>query len=285
MGFVRHEIRIGTSRAAYWEKNPHNLDTLIFLHGFPGNHRGLLDLAHTFSDHRIILPDLPGSGESEPFKTRHTLFRFSMWLHEFLKTLHIHRATIIGHSFGSRVAIEFSAYHPHQVRNLVLITPVILLNGALDRSAYYISEITPRSLRTRIMMSSLYQRFISSLIFKSASMKRQAHLNKENDREMRHLNEKATNDISDEFLGRNLLHLAPDIPIPTLVIAGSQDEVAPLETIQQFARLLSHGHLEIVPGAGHIVPLEKPKTVGTLIRRWLELQKTEERETRQQSAL
>ena len=59
------------------------------------------------------------------------------------------------------------------------------------------------------------------------------------------------------------------IAIPTLVIAGADDVITPPATVQAMAAMIPSAELAIIPGAGHLAPLEAPDLVNTAIRKLL----------------
>jgi len=46
--------------------------------------------------------------------------------------------------------------------------------------------------------------------------------------------------------------------LPALVIGGEEDEIAPPPVVRAMGALILNAQVEIVPGAGHVVPLERP---------------------------
>src|SRR3989344_1825037 len=107
---------------------------MILIHGFPGNHHGLVELARSLDNYRLILPDLPASGESEALAGKHTLSNIGDWLNEFLEKLSIEKTIILGHSFGARAALVFAGQHPGKVEKLILITPAVRVAGPIAKA-------------------------------------------------------------------------------------------------------------------------------------------------------
>jgi pimeloyl-ACP methyl ester carboxylesterase len=60
------------------------------------------------------------------------------------------------------------------------------------------------------------------------------------------------------------------IGVPTLVVAGREDQLMPLEWLEELARGIPGARLEVIEGSGHMSSLEKPEEVARLLRRWLE---------------
>ena len=146
MRFQKNSISIHGKKTSYWEKHHTQKPTIVFLHGFPGSHRGLVTVADSIPDHRLLIPDLPACGASESLGTEYALKPYAAWLNDFLTSLAIERAVIIGHSFGARVALRFGLDHPEKVEKLVLIAPVTKVDsliGGLSALYYKVALALP----------------------------------------------------------------------------------------------------------------------------------------------
>lgn len=64
--------------------------------------------------------------------------------------------------------------------------------------------------------------------------------------------------------------LLPSITCPVLVACGEADALTTPEHAREIAALVPQARLEIVPGAGHMLTLEQPERVNTLLRHWLD---------------
>ena len=64
----------------------------------------------------------------------------------------------------------------------------------------------------------------------------------------------------------DLSGVAPDVAVPTLVVNGSADLLSTPGEARQLARRLPDGRIEVVPGAGHLVMLERADAFATLCR-------------------
>lgn len=58
--------------------------------------------------------------------------------------------------------------------------------------------------------------------------------------------------------------------MPTLVLVGDQDTLAPPEAAEATATAIADAELVTVPGSGHLVTLEAPEAVTTAIQYWLQ---------------
>ena len=62
----------------------------------------------------------------------------------------------------------------------------------------------------------------------------------------------------------------PSIPVPTLIVVGEADAITPPATAQAMQREIPNSQLEVIPGAGHLAPMEQPEHVSRAIRGFVE---------------
>lgn len=70
----------------------------------------------------VIAPDLLGHGESDKPRADYSLPAFANGMRDLLAVLGIDRVTVVGHSFGGGVAMQFAYQYPHLVERLVLVS-------------------------------------------------------------------------------------------------------------------------------------------------------------------
>jgi 3-oxoadipate enol-lactonase len=63
------------------------------------------------------------------------------------------------------------------------------------------------------------------------------------------------------------------IGVPTLIIAGEEDGLAPVADAETMKANIPNSRLAVIPKAGHYAPWEKPEEVGTLVRQFLDSQR------------
>lgn len=272
MTFKKNLIVVNGLKTFYWEKNQGQENVIILLHGFPGNHEGLVDMANGLGNYRIIIPDLPACGLSERLAEKQNLENYSQWMNSFLELLSINRPIVVGHSFGSRIALVFDGHYPEKVKELVLITPVVKVEGLIVRFLsveYEIAKILPQYLRSAWLSNKINRKVENTIIFKSASPKRRQELMAREKRELKHLNPQTSIELFDEFYRFSLIPIGETIKTKSLVIAGDLDEIAPLDSVRELAEQLTNSEFVTMKNCGHIVVAEKPLTTASIIRNWL----------------
>ena len=83
---------------------------ILLLHGWGQNIDMMKPLGDAFCEnHRITIIDFPGFGKSDEPKEAWTIDKYSLMLEDFVKQVGIKKPIVMGHSFGGRVAIRYSA--------------------------------------------------------------------------------------------------------------------------------------------------------------------------------
>ncbi|HVN41598.1 MAG TPA: alpha/beta hydrolase [Steroidobacteraceae bacterium] len=94
--------------------------TVLLLHDVPGAARQADELAAALAaDRRVLIPDLPGLGESDPLPSP-TLGAYVAILHESLEALEPAPVDVIGEGLGTVFALALAANRPHRVRRVVV---------------------------------------------------------------------------------------------------------------------------------------------------------------------
>jgi 2-hydroxy-6-oxonona-2,4-dienedioate hydrolase len=195
-----------------------------------------IELAEKFN---VSCPDLPGFGKSDKPDQALNISGLAVALDAFLQESKISRATIVGHSFGCQIGIEFALRFPEKVERLVLAAPS---GDPCVNSAF--------SYFGRLMFDSFLEPF--SLIPIAISDYFRAGLI----RGFRTF-QFALEDHPEDKL--------PQIDIPTLVIRGAKDPIVSADWVKQITRLLPHSHLVTIEDAAHAVNYNSPKAFTKVI--------------------
>ncbi len=115
--------------------------TLIFIPGLSGTTRYWEGrLGALAENHRVLLIDPLGFGDSPKPWSRYTVARHVDALYEILKNEK--SFALIGHSMGTLLAIAYAARHPEQVERLVLLS-VPFFGGAKESQRFFSSQPVP----------------------------------------------------------------------------------------------------------------------------------------------
>jgi pimeloyl-ACP methyl ester carboxylesterase len=96
---------------------------VLLLHGIGDSSRTWLDMiARLARDHTVIAPDLLGHGASDKPRADYSVAAYANGMRDLLGVLEIDRATVIGHSLGGGVAMQFAYQYPERTERLVLVS-------------------------------------------------------------------------------------------------------------------------------------------------------------------
>ncbi|MET0318513.1 MAG: alpha/beta hydrolase [Rhodococcus fascians] len=96
---------------------------LVLIHGIGDSSATWADLVpHLAKTHTVIAPDLLGHGRSDKPRADYSVAAYANGLRDLLSVLDIEHATLVGHSLGGAVAMQFAYQYPQSVDRLVLVS-------------------------------------------------------------------------------------------------------------------------------------------------------------------
>ncbi|MFN9452269.1 MAG: alpha/beta fold hydrolase [Rubrivivax sp.] len=108
-----------------WVEDEGEGDAVVCVHGLGGSSNTFTPLMPVLARHRVLRPDLPGSGRSQHAEGALAIERFASAVQGACERLGITRAHFVGHSLGTIVCQHVAANAPALVRSLTLFGPLI----------------------------------------------------------------------------------------------------------------------------------------------------------------
>ncbi|APF33267.1 alpha/beta hydrolase [Microbacterium sp. AISO3] len=274
----RLETEVLGGTTAYWVYGRDDApQTLLAVHGFRGEHHGLEPVVAHLADVRVIMPDLPGFGETPAIPGReHDLETYADWLTEFAAAA-APGAVVVGHSFGSIVASAAVAGGLPAPR-LILINPIGAPalegpRGVFTRLAVWYYDVgarLPRRVGEALLRNRLIVRVMSLAMVKTRDRTLRRFVHEQHDT---YFSSFADRDVlRDAFVtsvSNDVRAFAPRIPQPTLLIAAVQDDITPIEAERRLRELFPAAELVEIDGVGHLIHYEKPREAAAAIKRFL----------------
>jgi pimeloyl-ACP methyl ester carboxylesterase len=234
-----------------------DLDTppVVLIHGAGGNHLYWPAEVRRLSGHRVFALDLPGHGKSGG-RGQQSVYAYARQVLDWLQGLGMSEAIFIGHSLGSAIALTLAVLYPDHVTGLALLGAAAHLRVRPDILADSVNPTT-------------FHKAVDTIIgaaFSSSADPRLVEL------AGKRMAETRPSVLYGDFAGCNdfdLTERVNEISKPTLVICGSEDQLTPLRNSQFLAGAIPNAQLEVIPDAGHMVMLEKPKEVVAILERFL----------------
>jgi pimeloyl-ACP methyl ester carboxylesterase len=269
---IRRSVNVLGKETVYWERNPNSPVCLVMLHGFRGNHMGLTDLSRNFDGYRLILPDLPGYGESEPLGVQHTLNNFAHWLDEFVGALGVEGWVSWSHSYSGSIALIQAATGIHRPIAMVSVSLAAVrrdLPSQLSTFYYWLGEHLPARMQNRWVTSRTLDHATGRWLFQTVTTKRRRWLMRRGDRNLPMLHPRVVIEEYMSSLNTPLENYARRVDVPVLIIAGARDVIVPLRRLEDLAEMIPNGELEVMPDQGHLAPIERPAATATITKQWL----------------
>ncbi len=278
------DMELNGSTVAYWTYEPVQVTpetrTILVVHGFRGDHHGLLRVADQLPGMRIIMPDLPGFGSSDAFASGpHSVEHYGTFITDFMAALGLGPDTVLlGHSFGSIVAAHFVAAHPGSVSPLILVNPIAAPalegpKGIMTKLAvlyYRTAARLPRRLGLALLRSPLIVRVMSEAMAKTPDKELRRFIHGQHHAYFSAFADRDS--LLESFtasVGGHVAEVAGQLALPVLLIAGEKDEIAMLPDQHRLAALLPDGTLKVIPGVGHLIHYETPAPAAGFILSFL----------------
>jgi pimeloyl-ACP methyl ester carboxylesterase len=225
--------------------------------------------------HRVIAPDFPGSGDSAKPKREYSLEFLTQFLGDFLNTLQIQRAVLLGNSLGGLIALRFALSNPQQVAAMVLVSTMgfsqlanlVLSNLTLPIFGEFAIawSKTPLGAKQRAWSRA-------ALLFAHPSKVPAAWLAEQERLALLPGFLEANLSILRYLLGQRqeVLESLPQLQMPTLVVWGVNDLVLPnYQADQDAINRLQQAHLALIPDCGHLPQVERPELFTNAVKDFL----------------
>ncbi len=272
-------LRRQQNKTVYYTHNENpDLPVIIMIHGFRGTHHGLDLIATPLIDHQVIVPDLPGFGESDPLMDEHSVNNYVRWLADFITGLNLPTLPILlGHSFGSVIAANYAVKYPNTIYKLILINPIgspalkgpKAITTQLTQIYYWIASKLPEKTAYRLLTAKSIFPVVQKSIIKTRDKKILEYIYSQH---LAHSGSFASRKVVFEALDASIKHtvreVAHEIKVPTLIIAGELDDITPLAKQHELKQIIPNAEMTIINGVGHLTQYETPDAVADAIKKF-----------------
>jgi len=232
-----------------------DLIPIIFLHGYPFDKTmWKLQLDFLKSSNRVIACDIRGFGKSTDEKSHLSIDLFANDLIKFMDKLNIDKAIVCGLSMGGFIALNAQQRYPNRFEALILCDTQCISDTTEVKDKRYkiINEIAVNG------VTNFNEGFIKSVFCKDSFSNK-----KELVKNLHHV----VFSNSQHIITMGLTALAERsetcstlsaVNIPTMIICGREDEVAPLAQSESMHTSIKGSILHVIDDAGHVSNLEQP---------------------------
>jgi len=201
---------------------------------------------------KVIIPDLPGFGQSEKPKNAWDIDDYCDFVEEFTKALGLDKFYLLGHSFGGALALKLALKTPDKIEKLFLVYASFQRRKKLKKRFFWalarIANIFSFLPFFSYLRKGFYRFFLKSDYPSTQGIMRQSYL---------------------KIIKQDLSDILEKIPIPAIIIWGDKDNITPLRQGQLLKEKIKNSQLEIISGVGHNLHLEAPEELAETI--WFNL--------------
>jgi pimeloyl-ACP methyl ester carboxylesterase len=263
--FVRNPVFQGKMYLEQWGDD--SKPSIILIHGLGDN--GATDwrylaplLARSF---HVIAFDLPGFGRSAKFNELYSPDNYARLVDWLAATYAQKPFILIGHSMGGVIALAYATTHPHNLKQLVLIDAAGILHPASFSKSLidnykptWWSHLIPDTAQLNRLLGFGIEDFYGvpeaiDLVLSTGFTRRTF------------LGEDPAKIAGLAMVQKDFSGLLDQVTMPTLIVWGADDDIAPLRTGKMLAALLPHARLEIIPESKHVPMLDATAELNNII--------------------
>jgi len=264
------------------EAGKNHKQIIILVHGL--GQTGLDDWLNVIpaleNNFHVISFDLPGFGRSDGNKSLYSPSNYSRLIHWIVKRFTTEKIIIMGHSMGGAISLRFTHDYQDEVSKLILVD----VAGILFRPVFTKHLIRAKSDK---LLNQSFNGFTSidsfidylglpiyvmgeKLLESSDGRPNLSKFLLENDLSRKYiLKDRSALNAALSLLEEDFSRAIGEIKVPTHIIWGEQDPVAPLRTGKILAELMENASLTVLPGIGHVPMNEEPIQFNRILLRKL----------------
>ena len=253
---------------------------VVLIHGMVNSSRHWESVALRLAEqHTVIAPDLLGHGDSAAVRGDYSLGAHAASIRDLLAAIGVDRATIVGHSLGGGVAMQFFYQFPQRTERLVLVS-----SGGLGREVSPLLRAAALPGAAALLWLTAHPRLVAMLeragerlqergssrgVYMQAIVRALGPLGQSGARKaFLHTLRSVIDAHGQRVSARDRLYLLG--PVPTLIVWGERDHTIPLSHGWEAHQAIPGSRFEGLPGAAHFPHLEDPDGLAGVLQDFLD---------------
>jgi pimeloyl-ACP methyl ester carboxylesterase len=198
---------------------------------------------------KVIVPDLPGFGESEKLQKPWRVNDYLVWLENFTKELNIQEFYLLGYSFGGAVSAKMTVKYPQRVEKLFLVASAVIRQKTTKKT---FSQKIAKIIKFFYFLP--FYKFFRKAVYKFI-IRKSDYVYTEGVMKETYLN----------ILEDDVSYKLSFISVPTVIIWGDKDQSVPIEDAHLINSKIKNSKLVIIPGADHLMHRQIPEILAEKI--------------------
>jgi pimeloyl-ACP methyl ester carboxylesterase len=249
---------------------------VVLIHGITSSSRTWRSVMPALAEHHtVVAPDLLGHGSSAKPRGDYSLGAYASGIRDLLVALEIPRATVVGHSLGGGVAMQFAYQFPDRIERLVLVdsgglgneVSLVLRAATLPGAEYVLPLLASSPLRgVGAAVGSVLGRvgLRASADVRGLAEGFESLRDADARRAFVHTARSVIDPAGQRVDASDRLYLSEHVP--SLIVWGERDRMIPVQHGHDAHALMPNSRLETFPDAGHFPFNDDPIRFVTLVR-------------------
>ena len=257
--------------ACIYQSNTSAEKTIVLVHGLNGE--ALRDWQYQISNlaeqYHVLTFDLPGFGDSDKDVANYSPRQYAKFIHFIVEQYAHGNITLVGHSMGGAISLRYSEMYPQTVEKLVLVD----VAGVLHRLAYsrqlmkgWLKSKMSDDSRVVSFADRMANKFLSKVepVVGPVSRFMDDYVIKSD------LIDVGSSTISAVTLvHEDLTDALTSLKMPTLIIWGENDSIAPMRTAKVLKKYLPEAELKVIKNAAHVPMIDEHVKFNKILQKFL----------------
>ncbi len=250
-------VRIDGKQISYWVARKglvEGRETILFIHGAGGGEYSWSYQKGFFEkEFNPVIVELPGHGASGG-EGEQEIGRYAEHVYAFLRALGLEKVFLVGHSMGGAIVQTLALTHAEAIKGIVLVGTgarlkvfPMIFDGIKSNFEESVRMINRYAFSPKVRADLLEQGISFMLQYKPDV-------------------------LYGDFLACDrfdLMSQVEKITLPTLVLCGEDDQLAPVKYSQFLSSRIKGSKLKVLPNAGHMAMLEAPQAFNESIKEFI----------------
>ena len=197
--------------------------------------------------YRVFTPDLPGFGDEQPPKVPWHISDYAEFLKEYIRKHDIQNPILIAHSFGGRVALQFTQLYPDVPKKLIITGTPGFSPVPRRKMNFFLVLAKVGGMIFMLPGLKVFEDFARKVLYRLAGAR-------EFYRAEGAMRQTFKNVVTDD-----LTIAMRSVRVPCLLVWGELDTIVPVKVAEKMHDTIPNATLHIIPTMNHDVPFKHAK--------------------------
>ena len=244
---------------------------IVLVHGWGSTGSYWHDTARLLSQTAdVIVPDLPGTGRSQPVSQAQDMFDQVETLLHLLDSLQLKKVQLVGHSMGGAMAVLLAAKQPKRIERLVLVSLTFFMTKAQE-------DIYNTVMRVYKLATMFRPKWLAYIPGMPEMVAKQYFHRVPNEHDLLRsgfldylqLDRDTAIACANNATDTRIKEAGYKVQSPTLLIASRQDQMMPLENVDYTVGIIPNSSVRWIEECGHLPMVEKSDEFHAILRDFL----------------